>query len=133
MELFEQFVKERRYLKNVSPSTEQWYKYSWKALGPYLEPCFSAEANGATATAIREALLRGIEALHSSNSPISINTYLRCIQAFLNWCHEGGHITEHVKVARLKEQQKIINTFTGEQLRRLASKVRYNTPEGDDP
>jgi hypothetical protein len=35
MELFEQFVKQRRYLKNVSPSTEQWYKYSWKALGPY--------------------------------------------------------------------------------------------------
>jgi len=33
MELFEQFVKERRYLKNVPPSTEQWCEYSWRALG----------------------------------------------------------------------------------------------------
>ncbi len=74
MELFEQFVKERRYLKNVSPSTEQRYQYSWKALGRYLEPCFTAESNGVTGAAIREALLRGIEALHASNSPISINT-----------------------------------------------------------
>jgi hypothetical protein len=74
MELFEQSVKERRYLKNVSPSTEQWYKYLWKALGAYVEPCFSEGANGATGAAIREALLRGIEALHASNSPISIKT-----------------------------------------------------------
>jgi len=48
MELFEQFVKERRYMKNVSPATEQWYKYSWKALGPYVEPCFTAGSNGNT-------------------------------------------------------------------------------------
>ena len=46
MELFEQFVKEQRYLKNVSPATEQWYKYSWKVLGPYLAPCFTAGNNG---------------------------------------------------------------------------------------
>jgi integrase/recombinase XerD len=52
---------------------------------------------------------------------LSINTYLRCIQAFLDWCHEGGHIREHVKVGRLKEQQKILNTFTGEHLRRLVT------------
>ena len=34
MQLFEQFVKERRYLKCILPSTEQRYKYSWKTLGP---------------------------------------------------------------------------------------------------
>ena len=33
MELFEQFIRERRYLKNVLTATEQWYRYSWKAFG----------------------------------------------------------------------------------------------------
>ncbi len=99
----------------------QWYRFSWKALGPYLEPCFGAEADGITGETIKAALLQGIEALHASNSPISINTYLRCIQAFLNWCHEGGHIKERVKLERLKEQQKILSTFTSEHLRRLVT------------
>jgi hypothetical protein len=29
---FEQFVKERKYLKNVTPRTEAWYWQSWNAL-----------------------------------------------------------------------------------------------------
>jgi len=119
MELFEQFVKERRYLKNVSPATEQWYKYSWKALGPYLEPSFTAGNNGNSSSAIKATLLRGIEALGASNSVISINTHLRCIQVFLNWCHEGGHLRQPVKVGRLKEEQRILATFAAQHIKRL--------------
>jgi hypothetical protein len=29
--LFEQFLRERRYLKNVSPKTQVWYQSAWKA------------------------------------------------------------------------------------------------------
>jgi hypothetical protein len=30
--LYEQFVRERRYLKNVTPKTEAWYWQAWHAL-----------------------------------------------------------------------------------------------------
>jgi hypothetical protein len=30
--LFEQFLAERRYLKNVTPSTLEWYETAFKAL-----------------------------------------------------------------------------------------------------
>jgi hypothetical protein len=30
--LFEQFLKDRRFLKNVTPSTIEWYETAWKAL-----------------------------------------------------------------------------------------------------
>jgi hypothetical protein len=30
--LFEQFLAERRYLKNVTPATLEWYETAWKAL-----------------------------------------------------------------------------------------------------
>jgi hypothetical protein len=29
--LFEQFLRERRYLKNVTPKTLTWYESAWKA------------------------------------------------------------------------------------------------------
>ena len=29
--LFQQFLRERRYLKNVSPKTLVWYESAWKA------------------------------------------------------------------------------------------------------
>jgi hypothetical protein len=29
--LFEQFIKERMYLKNITPATEAWRQNAWKA------------------------------------------------------------------------------------------------------
>jgi site-specific recombinase XerD len=29
--LFQQFLKERKYLRNVSPQTIEWYETAWKA------------------------------------------------------------------------------------------------------
>jgi integrase/recombinase XerD len=31
--MFEQFIKERQYLQNVSPRTVEWYRESFKWLG----------------------------------------------------------------------------------------------------
>ena len=30
--LFQQFLNERRFLKNVTPATIEWYETAWKAL-----------------------------------------------------------------------------------------------------
>ena len=73
----DQFITERRYLKNVSPKTISWYEHSFKAFDGALE--FKA----AVTARITELRQRGMSA-------ISVNTYLRCINAYFRWMH-----TEH--------------------------------------
>jgi integrase/recombinase XerD len=53
------------------------------------------------------------------NKAVSINTYLRCLKAFLRWCHEEGILKEPVKLSWLKEEQKILATFTEGDIKRL--------------
>jgi integrase/recombinase XerD len=107
-QLFEQFITERKYVKGVSAATVQWYRSSWKCFQPYL-----------TGENIRQGLISGIEALSANNSAISINTYLRCIRAFLRWAHTEGHLAANVTVPKLKEEQKTLSTFTPEHVRRF--------------
>lgn len=51
----------------------------------------------------------------------TINGALRSVRAFLNYCHAEGLIREDVgaKVKIIKESQKIIETFSDEQLKKL--------------
>lgn len=37
--LFKLFVQERKYLKNVTPQTIEWYEVSWKMLGSRFAGC----------------------------------------------------------------------------------------------
>lgn len=116
--LFEQFVKERKYLKNVTPKTEAWYWDSWKALGDGLEaatPPAKTEWMGRIA-ALRD---RGVTA-------VSVNTYARAINAFLKWGHEEGHFREVIRIPRLKEEKLILATLTPAQVDSL---LRYK-PKG---
>ena len=52
----------------------------------------------------------------SGLNPISINTALRCVRAYLHWPKEEGHRSEIFKVQFLKEEQQILNTFSAEQV-----------------
>jgi len=112
-QLFDQFVQQRVYLKNVSPSTQDWYRTSWKAAE--LEEPLTKATLVAAITRMRD---RGISA-------ISVNTYLRCINAFLRWMHEEVHLAEPLKVPRLKEEKKVMPTFSPAQVaRRIQFKPR---------
>lgn len=105
--LYELFVKERTYLKNVSPATIQWYWSTWKPFAAHLTECDPKPA------AIKAAVLDGIAALKESGvKPVSINTYLCSLNAFFSWAHAEGHISERVRFPRLKAEQKVIATLT---------------------
>jgi len=83
----ERFVQERRILNNVSPATIQWYRYSLRAFQPVLEAEF--ESIGF----FRAAVIKRIGELHNQgrgNKAVSINTYLRCLKAFMQWCFQEG-------------------------------------------
>jgi integrase/recombinase XerD len=104
--LFENFVRERRYLKNVTPRTEAWYRYSWKTIGG--EP--PAEAGVPPPKAYwlgRIAILRDRRV-----SAVAVNTVTRAVNAFLHWGYAEGHLKELVRIPRLKEEQNIIATLT---------------------
>ncbi|MEN6535761.1 MAG: tyrosine-type recombinase/integrase [Bryobacteraceae bacterium] len=112
--LYDLFVQERKYLKNVSPKTLDWYRYSFRPFGLHLQgvPC--------QPQAMRQALKTAVMALAASElQACSINDYLRAINAFLRWCKDEEHLPELLKLDYLKEEQKVIQTFNPQQIQTL--------------
>ena len=110
--MIEQFIRERMYLKGVSPNTVLWYRDSFNAFQG------ATDSKPAIVQRIGELIQRGVK-------PVSINTYLRCINAYLRWLHEE-HKADLIRIPRLKEEQKILETLSAEQAQRL---IRFK-PKG---
>jgi integrase/recombinase XerD len=101
------FIRERRYLKAVSPKTIIWYGCSFKAFERALES--------------KEAVRQRIVELRQRNvSPITINSYLRCINAYFMWLHQE-HGKDLVRIPKLKEEQKILATFSESAIKSMVS------------
>ncbi|HSR06507.1 MAG TPA: tyrosine-type recombinase/integrase [Bryobacteraceae bacterium] len=103
--MVEQFIQARKYLKAVSPKTLIWYQCSFKAFDGAMS---SKETINRRIVELRE---RGV-------SPITINSYLRCINAYLRWLHEE-HQHAPLRIPRLKEEQKVLATLTPDHIKRL--------------
>ena len=112
-ELFEIFIKDRRYGKGVSVRTEGWYRQSWLAFRETLSGSSPESISKSDFSPVVEAMCsRGV-------SPITINTYARAINAFLRWLHEEGRALKLVRIPRLKEPETFVQTFRPEQVRHL--------------
>jgi integrase/recombinase XerD len=96
----QQFISERKYLLNVTPKTIIWYGCGFKAFEGALD---SLEAAKGRIVALRDR----------SVSAITVNSYLRCINAFWKWQGKDW------KIRRLEEEQKILATFNAEHIYRL--------------
>lgn len=101
----EQFITERRYLKNVTAKTLAWYRGSFKAFEGALE------SRKSIVQRITGLLQRGVSAA-------MVNTYLRCVNAYLRWLHIE-HGRELVKIPKLQEEQKVLATLTPSHIERL--------------
>jgi integrase/recombinase XerD len=101
------FIRERQYLKAVSPKTIIWYGCSFKAFEGALE----------SKDAVRQRI---VELRQRNVSPITINSYLRCINAYFRWLHEE-HGRDLVTIPRLKEEQKILATFSPSAIKKMVS------------
>ncbi len=99
---FEQFIRERQYLSNVSPATLDWYRHSLRWL-PSDAP--SKEELNEAIVRMRE---RGLKAT-------GCNSRLRCINAYLRWTGSA------LKMPRLKEPQLVLPTFTAAQIALLVN------------
>jgi integrase/recombinase XerD len=95
--LFEQFIRERIYVKNVTPATRQWYESAWQAF--QRSPVHSPDATIITRADLTNFVVhlreRGLQ-------PVSCNTWLRAMNAFCRWLHEQG---VNPKLERLQPQR----------------------------
>ncbi len=111
-QLFEQFVREKKFLNNSSDKTILFYRDSWRAL----HKCFPVLPDQLT----RQYLVEFITHMRERGlSPVSCNVYIRGINSFLTWLYENEHLAEHLKMKQLKEEHKVIKTFSEAQLRAI--------------
>jgi len=86
--LHEQFCDERRYIKNFSPATIQWYKVCFKA---YLRFHGNIEdLEQVTTDNLRAFLYHGL--LQKKWMPESFICHHKAIKSFLKWCVKRGYI-----------------------------------------
>jgi len=109
--LFEQFLKERIYLKNVTPRTIVWYQAAFKSYRASL---------GGDAFPTKVNLQQFVIALRQREiRPVTCNTYIGAMNAFCVWLHEEGHAAERVKLPKLRVERRILALLDDTQMRVL--------------
>lgn len=112
---FTQFTEERKLLKNVTPKTLIWYKYSWRAFEPFIADCTDEKQ---LRTRMKDAVMSMMK--QRKLVPQSINNYIRCMNAFMKWMHEEDGIAR-IKLDKLRAVKKVIEILPDEQVARLLS------------
>jgi integrase/recombinase XerD len=107
--LFQQFLKEKRYIQNVSQNTIWFYETSFKAFN-LQEPLTKSQINERI-TQMREA----------GKSPGCCDAYIRGINSFLTWLFQNEYLSEHLKAKRMKLERKVMKTFTEPQIKAILS------------
>lgn len=117
---FEQFITEKKYIANVSSATEEWYRHSLRWL-PSPTP---------TDAELRSMVVRMRE---KGRKASGVNCACRAVNSYLHWasgastkCHAG---CSHLKVPKLKEEQRILPTFSVDDIKKLSR----HRPKGFQP
>jgi site-specific recombinase XerD len=86
-DLLRQFLRERKYLRNVSPQTIEWYETAWKAFRDSATSCLTDPAS-----LNRSHLEQFIYALRDRGvRPITCNTWPKALNAFCCWLQPPLH------------------------------------------
>jgi integrase/recombinase XerD len=110
--MFEQFIRERQFLHNVTPLTIVWYENRLRWL-----PCESP-----TQAQLNDVVMRMRE---KGLKATACNSTIQAINAYLHW-HSGnegkcGAGCRHLRVRQLKTPQFIPSTFTEVQIKRIVN------------
>jgi integrase/recombinase XerD len=111
--LFDQFLRERRYLQNVTPKTLAWYQAAWlafrRASGGQLPESLTTAGLQAFVVSLRD---RGV-------APVTCNTWLRALNAFGAWLHAQGHSPVAIRLRPLRVERRLISILDDPTIRRL--------------
>jgi hypothetical protein len=91
------FIQERQYLKNVSKATIEWYATAFKVL----EGCGLDQPKELSCAELLGRIKGRVMELQARADvkPISINTWLRVVNAYFRWEHQEGYVDAVLKVA----------------------------------
>jgi integrase/recombinase XerD len=104
---FQQFLRERVYLHNITPATRDYYLSAWKAfvraqaealLGAPHAPVLTRSDLQQFIVHLRE---RGVKA-------VTCNCWLRALNAFGRWLHTEGVISEPVRLRPQREEKRLL-------------------------
>jgi integrase/recombinase XerD len=101
---FSNFLRERRYLHNVSPATIAWYTHNFKWM-PSATP---------TKAELQDMVIRMRE---KGLKATGCNSAIQAINAYLHWESKGSQIKcgmgcVHLRVPRLREPELVLPTFS---------------------
>ena len=100
-----QFIKERRFLKNVSEKTLIWYRVAFTS---FEQSCPKGEE---PALPTKASLQRFVVGLRERNlKPVTCNTDIAAMNAFCLWLQQEGHLNERVKLTRLRVEARVLNS-----------------------
>ncbi len=112
MSRFATFIQERRYLKNVSPSTISWYTSALKWL-PSESP-----SQEELKDAVMRMRAKGLKETGCNAATRAINAYLHWNSGSERKCGPG---CQHFRAPQLKEPQNILPTLTEAQVTRIVN------------
>lgn len=111
-QVFEQFVKDKTYIKNVTPKTISFYRQSFSA--------FRRSYRGELKDVSKADLNNFVVSLRERGmSPNGANCYVRGVNSFFSWCFENELIGAKLSVPKLKAERKVVATFSENQLRAI--------------
>jgi integrase family protein with SAM-like domain len=113
--LFQQFLNERRYLKNVTPDTIEWYETAFKAF----ERTLHDDAPVITKTSLQNFVVKMPQ---RNVKAVSVNTYIKALNAFCRWLHEEGHYADRLELPLLKLEKRVLPTLTDERMTTLLAR-----------
>jgi site-specific recombinase XerD len=92
-ERFQQFLREKRYIKNASENTLYFYEQSFKTYKRFVEGFPNKKLLSDFVLKMREA----------ETKPSTCNLYIRGMNSFLSWLHENEHCVE-LAVKQIKQE-----------------------------
>ena len=117
-QLFQQFLRERNYIYNVTPKTLAWYETAWIA---FTRARATAASRPASAPLISRADLQSfvVHLRERGVKPVTCNTWVRALNAFCRWLHEQGEIPSAVKLAPQRLEKRLVRTHDNAALRAI--------------
>src|SRR4051812_26417612 len=98
--LFEQFLKERAYLKNVTPRTLVWYRTAFKNF---------RTAVGLSDVPTKATMQQFVVAMRDRGvRPVTCNTNVAAMNAFCLWLQQEGHAKDRVRLPRLRVEHRVL-------------------------
>lgn len=106
--LFADFLKEKRFLCDLSEHTLRSYRISFDKFKKYATDLDKTSLNKFVIGIREEGLKLG-----------GCNVKIRSINSFLSWCYENGHTPEHLKIKLIKTGQPVLKVFSDSHIKAI--------------